>query len=384
MERAKLVSFALLLVLALGGSDSTAQVPRADLPLWVVDLKTLGYPPHPTENFSKTFGSPPTKLAFADPEHLVASFISADPGTRSEREGRPDSFRLRLHIVVFDPRTGQVSPRRDWPTPNANDGVVDAHDGKVIVRSGDRLTLYGTTLEVLKERELTPNHGPNEGLLNVLTSPTGRFVLLEFLHGDRREYRWMDADNLETLQSFSDNLFPLSISDKEIGGWRHAASREPEFVIRKPDEPGRTIPLSEYRSNKVTFVDEDTIVIESDYSPMTLVRTDGTLLEKVTPQSHYFFSRVTPSVDGRRFAFTGSRIRNISEILYPHQQWEYVQRVTVYDISTHAFICDVQVRHSEKNRDFPLALSPNGSMLAFLDGGSLKVYKLPLATEPHP
>jgi hypothetical protein len=72
------------------------------------------------------------------------------------------------------------------------------------------------------------------------------------------------------------------------------------------------------------------------------------------------------------------------EILSPHQRWEYVKRVIVYDLSTHAFICDVKVRHSEKNQEFSLALSPNGSMLAFLDGDNLKVYQLPVPGESHP
>ncbi len=383
MARVKLVLAVPLLVIAIFGTETAAQVAKVDSPSWVTDLKTLGYPIHPTEDFTKTFGSPPTTLAFADPEHLVVTFISSNRAP-SEREGRPDSFKLRLHAVVFDSRTGKVGTKRDWSTPNPNDGVAAARNGKVVIRAGDRLTLYGTTLEALKERDTAPNHGAKEGLFRVFTSPTGHFVLLEFHRGSGWEYTWMDADNLEGVRSFSDNLFPLSISDKEIGGWRRIAPREDEFVIRKPDEPGRVIPLSKYRSNVVVFVNQDTFVIEAGYSPMPLIQTDGTLIETVGPHTHDFFSRVTPSADGHRFAFTGSSIRNRWEILSPHEQWEYVRRVIVYDISAHGFICDVKVRHSAKNQEFHLALSPNGSMLAFLDGGSLKVYQLPVAAEPHP
>jgi hypothetical protein len=173
----------------------------------------------------------------------------------------------------------------------------------------------------------------------------------------------MNAETLGTVHTFSENLFALSISDTEIGGWRNTSSRQPEFVIRRPDEPGRVIALSNYRSNKVAFVSEDMIAIESGYSPMPLVRTDGTLKESITPRTHEFFSRVTPSVEGHRFAFTGSRIRT-SEILDPHQTWEYVQRIYIYDMTTHSFVCDVKVKHSARKQDFPLALSPNGSRLA--------------------
>ena len=379
MARAKLVLAVPLLVVAMFGTETAAQVSKGDSPSWVMDLKTLGYPV-----ISKPFGVSPTTLAFADPEHLVATFISSEPGTPSEHEGRPESFKLRLHAVVFDSRTGKVGAKRDWLTPNPNDGVLCAHNGQIVIRAGDRLTLYGTTLEALKEKDTAPNHATNEGLFKVFTSPTGRFILLEFLRGGGREYSWMDTPDLETVHSFSDSLFPSSISDREIVGWRRTTSRGNEFVIRKPDEPARVMPLAQYRSDKVIFVNQDTFIIEAGYSPMPLVQTDGTLIDTIKPHTHGFFSRVTPSADGHRIAFTGSSIRNMLEILSPHQQWEYVQRVIVYDLSAHAFICDVKVRHSEQNQEFSLALSPSGSMVAFVDGDNLKVYQLPVAAEPRP
>jgi hypothetical protein len=201
MARLKLLSVALLSVLTVRSAEMALQVPNAEVPARVIDLSTLGYPTHPSENFSKTFGVPPTALAFADSEHLVVTFISSDPGTPSGREGRP---------------------------------------------------------------------------------------------------------------------------------------------------------------------------------------ADGTLIESITPHTNEYFSRITPSAEGHRFAFTGSSIRNTLEILEPHQTWEYVRRIHVYDLPTRSFVGDVKVSHSARNQDFPLALSPNGSTLAFLDGESLKVYRLPLAAESHP
>jgi hypothetical protein len=364
--------------------EATTQVPNAEIPSWVIDLSTLGYPTHPSENFSKTFGVAPTRLAFADSQHLVVTFISSDPGTPSEREGRPDSFRLRLHIVVFESRTGEVETKRDWPTPNPNDGVVAGHDGKTVVRGGDELTLYDTALKPLKRKDTAPAHKPHRGLFSIYASPTGRFLLLEFSPSVHTEYTWMNADNLETVHSFSESLFRLSISDTEIGGWRNTPSRQSEFVIMKPDEPGRAIALPNYRSAKVAFVSEDKIAIESGYAPMSLVRTDGTFVESITPHTHELFSQVTPSAEGHRFAFTGSRIRNTSEILSPHETWEYVQRVYIYDMPSHTLVCDAKVKHSARNQDFPLAISPNGSTLAFLDGKSLKVYDLAPTAEHRP
>lgn len=384
MARLELLSVALLSVLTIRGTEITPQVPNAEVPAWVIDLSTLGYPTHPVENFSRTFGVPPTMLAFADSEHLVVTFISSDPGTPFEREGRPDSFRLRLHVLVVEVRTGQVDTQRDWPTPNPNDGAIAGHDGRFVVRAGNNLTVYDTTLKVLGETDTAPGDKGNGRLFAVFTSASAHVLLLEFSPGIHAQFNWMNADTLETVHSFSDSLYPQTISDTEIVGWRIPASRPSELVIRTPDEPGRVIALPNYRSNRVAFVKEGTMAIESGYSPIQLVRTDGTLIESITPHTHEFFGRITPSAEGHRFAFTGSRIRNTLEILEPHQTWEYVQRVHVYDMSTRNFVAHLKVNHSARNQGCPLVLSPTGSTLAFVDGESLKLYRLPAPAEHRP
>ena len=189
----------------------------------------------------------------------------------------------------------------------------------------------------------------------------------------------MNADTLEIVHSFSDSLGVQTISETKVAGWRIPLARPYELVIRTPDDSGRAINLQGHSS--VAFVNEDTIAIELGYSPIQLIQTDGTPIESITPRTHDFFSRVTPSAEGHRFAFTGSTIRNTAEILSPHQTWEYVQRVNVYDMATHTLVGDVKVSHSAKNEGFPLALSSNGSMLVFLDGENLKLYRFPLAAE---
>ncbi|MGB8543628.1 MAG: hypothetical protein WCD49_18515 [Candidatus Acidiferrales bacterium] len=342
--------------------------------MWVKDLRTLGYPAHLTANFSKTFGKPATKLAFADQEHLVITFISADSDAPpSEQEGRPDSFRLRLHIVVLEKKSGEVDAKLDFP---GSGGVIAGHDGKVVVRSGNKLTLYDMTLKVLKETDTKTPFAD-------YSSPSGRFLLLEFSQGVHAQFRWINSDTLETLHSFSDSISSQTISETEVVGWRIPLGRPSDLVIRTPEDAGHAINLKGLGAGSVAFVNDDALAIASGYSPIQLIRRDGTLIESITPRAHDFLSRITPSAEGNRFAFTGSTIRNRSEILTPHQTWEYVQRVNVYDISTHTFVADIKVNHSARNEDFPLALAPNGSMLAFLDGEILELYRLPPAAEAN-
>ena len=63
------------------------------------------------------------------------------------------------------------------------------------------------------------------------------------------------------------------------------------------------------------------------------------------------------------------------EIRSPHQQWEDVREIFVYDLSTRGFICHLKVQQG-KNEEFPLAISPDGSMVAFVDNGKLEMFEI--------
>jgi hypothetical protein len=372
MQCLKLVPY-FLLVLTIAGTNFSAEVPINESPFWVKDLGTVGYPNSPSKR-------PPTKLAFADHEHLVVTFITSDMGTPSEPQGKRDPSKLRLHVIILEVQSGQIATRRDWPTPNPNDGVIGGHDGKFVVRDGGNLTMYDTTFKVLKETDTARNGS----LFGVFTSASANSLLLEFNPGIHAQFHWMNANTLETVRSFSDNLYPQTISDTEVVGWRIPASSPAELVIRTPDGIGRVINPPDSRSGPVAFLNEGTLGIQSGSSPIQLVRTNGTLAELITPHTHEYFSRITSCAEGTRFAFTGSRIRNTLEILGPHQTWEYVRQVHVYDLSTHTFIAHLKVSHSGRNEDFSLALSTNGSTLAFVDGKGLKLYRLPPPAERSP
>jgi hypothetical protein len=374
MVCAKSTHIVLPFILAVFGVGVTAQVSKAtrkDSALWEIDLKTLGYPTCPSESSSKSLGPPPTTLVFADPLHLVATFVSCG----------------RLYATVFDARNGDVQAKRDWPSGNVTDGVVTAHDGGIVMIAGNRLTLYAITLEPLKDKELDTLSGrpAYSGPFRRFTSPTGLFVLFESFHGKHLEYSWMNADNLEFICSLPGDLFPLGISDTEILGRRRKTPHgEAQLIIQKRDEQAGWVIMLLKHPNYGVLVNQGIFVMGAGYSSMSLFQTDGTLIETIKSPGHDFASRVTPSADGRRFAFTGSSIRNVLEFFSPQEQWEYVQRVLVYDISTRQFIRDVRVRHSTRNQEFPLALSPDGSRLAFFDGNILKVYDVPVTAKRLP
>jgi hypothetical protein len=191
------------------------------------------------------------------------------------------------------------------------------------------------------------------------------------------EYTWTETEDLLAGPSFSDKFFSSSISDEQIVGWRPEIPAKEVLIFRKPDELGREIPFSGHHFRDVVFLNQSDLAVVDGYQPIQVIQTDGTRIETIKPPNHDWLSKATPSADGRRFVFTGSSIRNMLEIWEPQMQWEYVKRVMVYDLPTHQFVFNMKVKKSGRNDGFPLALSPDGSLLAFFEGTVLTVYRLP-------
>jgi hypothetical protein len=350
---------------------------------WTLDLKTLGYPTHPNRAYMERFGIEIPKLAFADSDHLVLTFLSADPVDPPVGPDGARSLALNLHAIVLDSKSGKTQFKRDWPNPNMNDGVVASHNARIVIHRGDLLTLLTTSLEFVKELDISPTRRPSVGgISRLFTSPTGRFVLLDSLRNNGWGFAWIDTENLQTIRTFFDQILTLSISDEEIVAWGSTKSEVDVLVIGKPEEARRIIPIPRHHPSEVRFINSDCLAIMDGNASIRLVRGDGTPIETIKPPARYFFGRATPSADGKRFVFTGSSYWNDLETPSSYKQHESVMRVMVYDLPTHQFICNLKVGHSGRNESFPLALSPDGSLLAFFDGAILKVYRLPPASLP--
>lgn len=352
-------------------SESGGKDPPA-VPQWRFDLRQLGYPHRLSEYSRNRYHTPPATLAFADDKNLAVTFIDPDAegarATNAQAEGP-----LRIYATTFDALTGEVRSKASWLTPNPNDGVVAAREGTLVVRSGNRLALRTPTWQRTKEIDVGMGRGTGEGLFSAYASPTGQSMLLELLAGRGRDYLWLETGSLRIVRTFSEGGGADTISDRQVAGEYDPSPSACEVRVGKPGERKSTIFKSDYCAIVPTFINDDLIAVVQGPC-IALLRSNGEILGGLEFHRKDYISRVTPSANGRRFAFTVSVIRNVWEIFGP--QWEIPKRLLVYDVALGKWITEIRIKGYKKREEFSVALSPDGLLLATMTNGIVEVFKL--------
>jgi hypothetical protein len=139
--------------------------------------------------------------------------------------------------------------------------------------------------------------------------------------------------------------------------------------------------LSDRKRKITTFVNDQTLVIQGG-DVMAVTTVEDEMLFQVRSPQKYLFEWPVVSAGGGRFAVIEDRIRGLrSEPLdmYPFQSND---RAVVYSIADRRSIYAVKLEGTSPWTPWDwhenqLALSPDGTHLAVLTDGLLRVYRLP-------
>ena len=178
---------------------------------------------------------PHTTLQFTDSDTILVTFVTHnDKGVPSvaTRDSSNEHSPLRLNAIFLDSATGRIRTKANWPTQTRLSGVIAAHGGKFVTRTGNELTLYGADLTPLRKTKLPTLR---EGDWGALSSPTGNSILFVPPSHTVGLWLWVDAETLEITHSWQDNHSgDLAISDNRIVmvtcTWLHNC--EPKIAIR--------------------------------------------------------------------------------------------------------------------------------------------------------
>lgn len=357
--------------------------PRRQIASWAVDLRSLGYtgPPRTfvAEGYPEIIKQP---LCFVDETTLVATFFTRERAENLAQRGSTDPFRpLRLHAVFLDARTGEVRTRHEWATPSPAAGVVACYDGRIVLRIGERITLYSKQLEPIAELVLPSRPPPQEYIQvwNHLTSPNEREILLF----DYSISLWIDSDNLEIVRTWE---YGKLFDSPRQWGWPSISSNSlaravdrlhTEIWLRPLDGPWRKVCGPPVRCGEPHFVSND-LFVSVKAQELSLIRTDGRVVfaEGFDGRLH-LKSGPHSSADGNRFAVAlfdkkgGNAFLDIMPA-FP------LNRVMVYDIPAARWVYTLDAKPlniDEENLE-SIALSPDGSLLAIMGRGIVKVYEI--------
>jgi hypothetical protein len=364
--------------------------------IWQTDLRTEGY-----AEFARK-GDVPSyprfePLCFSGNGTLIASFVVRElTDSLAKRDTSVPSSPVHLHGVFFEGATGRIRTTRDWPVAHPNVGIICAPGGKFIMATGERLTLYSPDLESLKELSTAAGSNWNP-YFEFRQSPSTKSALLvygntaplrrdidaahirEYISSIKWLYWWIDIDDLALRRSWIDGIEShISVSDEAIvttGG-----SPEPGSfadLIGEPNGPKRAICRGR-TCGYPQFINARAVALVRPES-LRVMGTAGELLfdqEFQNGDALLVYEPLYTSADGQRFAIRVWTVKG-SNALLDIGGHAVLRRVTVFDVPSRRWIYTLDAKQQKIKTISGLALSPDGSLLAIMTDGIVRVYPLP-------
>jgi hypothetical protein len=337
-----------------------AKNPQVRKPDWQVDIRNI-------DGHLQTGDLVTWRLAFLNDERVVAGAI----------------FESTPLLTAFEVRTGRVCARSEPLAPVVESVSFDkmefapVSDGLLVLMGYD-VTLFDSTLRVLKKRTLTKTGLPSgqDQHWSVTSSPRDAVLLTEYSRSGTVGQHWVDPNTLKDLSSGTGlNYSPPNLAITQNSVIFNDIEHPERNELRVWHKSGQTGPLcpscfgaigSVFGTRQLAFLSS-----RPDASFMIVDPSNGQLVMQGTRESPGEFMR-SPS---------GAREAN-RVVTYTYVAGRI--RVLVADADTRSVVWESeveQVREVSTNHTttygLRLALSANGKKLAILQGTHLSAYSLP-------
>lgn len=163
------------------------------LPVWQLDLKPFGFVRKRSDWEARN-----SRIVFVSGDTLAPTWLSPNGPTRdSPARATRSQVPHQLKALFVDAATGKVRATRAWPAGSRVGHIFAGVDGRFIVVTADKSTLYSPTFDPVVEI----------GSADQLSvSPDGRTILIKGNIGPLQyRFRWFDVGSLQVLRSWTEN-----------------------------------------------------------------------------------------------------------------------------------------------------------------------------------
>lgn len=372
----RLILALILTFSVLGVPGAAAADSGVEKPVWQISLKI---PDYPSENGLRPWVRP--AVTFIDPDEVVVAYASparnAPPGT------------WELEVFVLGEQDGRVQLHKTFPMSGRSAGLFRSKLGKLIIWLGDKLiVLLPKTFEREKSRELRGGVEPySDGQHVVLVNWNGYTVKTGpgsgYVHDSTDTVSFVRLDTLETEATCEvDGLdIPKAVmGDLAVNTVTAAGGRRAVYLGNFCDAWKRISDLQ----GGVSFLSIDKLVV-ADYPDLerphvTLLTTGGNQVCSVDLAKYSgSLDAAKPSSDGRRLALEIHDLRGSEKPtldMYRHFSRTHISVYGPKSDSCLALLLDVGTTKRPR-WPFDFALSSDGSRLAVLGDGRVRMFRVP-------
>jgi len=369
-------------------SAEPKQTTAHDRPLWTMDLRQFGYERWLRKN-TRPF---PVGVDFTDTDHIAVAWTMPDVPHEAKHTAPLIPEPAHLNVVIFDAKTGQKQNKAEWPTSSryfSRPLFFGIPDGKVLTCSDNALRLLSPSLAIVREIQLPRPAGCLN--VNFQNSPSRRTVLVSILSDHSRKEELLEVETLAILSSWTEERTPeakskgiISISDHWAVGYCDEPS---ELCLRRSGQDWQPFHPNGFDTQMIkrqripaSFVNDNTLVVTRHVAAIATV--DGIVLFTITPPQQHVLLPPGTSAGGSHFVMIEDRFRGIRSEPLDMYPFTANDQASVYSIKDRRGIFSIKLKGTSPwtpwdIHDNYLALSPDGTSLAVLSDGVLKLYQLP-------
>jgi hypothetical protein len=377
--------------------QSAAPSPTKNRPFVDVDLHKFAGGNWNQSNDDKAGATSRSAIEFADSTSLIWEWTTRDNPPPPVKNDAPIQLQpAHHHAVLLDAITGHEKATHDFYVPLHSVYFRTVRDGHYLTCIDNKIRLFSPEFELLREVVLAPPfictgsaYFSGSGI-----SPSGRSVLVSSMSVQERPSEILDTRTLNAVSTANEGKLVTitSISDHWLVG---LCGNPWEVCVRKLDGSWQAFSFTgpEYQTRtrvlgRAYFVNDDTILI-CRLTEMAVTNVNGSVLFRANLPKDRSCENSLPAVasEGGRFALMENRRLRSNEFLDVGTFWTD-DEVLVYDVSERRAIFTVKIKGvspwpSSIKHYNEFALSPDGTRLAVVSDGILKIYELPARSAVH-
>lgn len=361
---AGLVALALT-VSAQSPSGDRAPAANTDRAFLTVDVRQFGFIPNATGWRDQL------SLDFVDGDHLLFAWTTTDNPVHKHRVAGLATTASHLHALLLDLNDIQKSTRHDLPVSSYFAAIRPVANGEFLVCAGQELQLLAHDFTSLKQEALPCAFRPS--------ASEHTFVTLDSLHEqeilrDTQTFGPLAECPARALSAFTDDRLVC------------ACGSDSHLCIRNLGGDWRPLNISAMDAGlkPLGFINNSTLLFRTK-SELVVATADGLLLFRAKLPKKLLFHGAVFSAGGLRFAIIEDRMRGWTSPSLDIYAFPADDQVVVYDVTVRRAIYTRKLKgtspwlpgHEHINY---CALSPDGSLLAVEEGGTITIYRLPPPT----
>jgi hypothetical protein len=319
------------------------------------------------------------RISFSGNNNIVVGFR-----TQEGKEAAPH----RVHAIVLDLANWKVQSVSDWLVTVSDICLLATTDGRFIVRTRGKITLYSPQIKPLKEFEIPYARKPVFEEWRISVTPSRKSIALEHYLGHDLNITWIDAESLSALRSGNapSGIFGLvsnfrnafmSSDDMLVGTVEPELSKNCEVSIAKNYDPWKIL----YQAAGSCGYGAQAINSETIFLPKVdewlLLDTGGRVLHQEALGKNERAVESRMSANGERIVIPILTSKGGIEALDISPRILF-NRLVVFDLIRNAVVEVVDSHQLNLDHLTGFALSPDGSRLALLRNDAVEIYRLPV------